>query len=289
MWRYLTAAFWAQPDLPGLGRLPLNLLAVIGVGVLGLANPGFWLLGLGAEAAFLFALATNQRFQKTVDAQDLSLTTTDAEQKRQALIQQLTPDARQRLTANEAKAKRILEVQRESQFSDFVLDSTRDALGRITWVYLKLLIARHRLLEQARLDTPGELEARINDLEHDLAGPGLSETMRTSKDATLEITRKRLATLQRRQQSLAEIDSDLTRTEAQMDLALENAAIQDQPTAIGSDLTLASHLLDGGLYGADAATVMDLDQAFAPSASTTAAHVGIQASAAKAQRNLEKL
>lgn len=271
MWRYLTAAFWAQPDLPGLGRLPLNLLAVIGVGVLGLANPGFWLLGLGAEVAFLFALATNQRFQKTVDAQDLSLTTTDAEQKRQALIQQLTPDARQRLTANEAKSKRILEVQRESQFSDFVLDSTREALGRITWVYLKLLIARHRLLEQARLDTPGELETRVAGLECDLASPGLSEAMRASKNATLEITRKRLATLQRRQQSLAEIDSDLIRTEAQMDLALENAAIQDQPTAIGSDLTLASHLLDGGLYGDDAAMVMDLDQTFAPLSITAVA------------------
>jgi hypothetical protein len=270
MWRYLTAAFWAQPNLPGLGRLPLNLLAVIGVGVLGLANPGFWLLGLGAEVAFLFALATNRRFQKVVDSQELTITTTDAEQKRQALIHQLSPDARQRLAASEVKAQRILEVQRQSQFSEFVLDSTREALGRITWVYLKLLIARHRLLEQARLDTPGELEARITDLERDLTSPGLSEAMRTSKNATLEITRKRLATLQRRQQSLAEIDSDLIRTEAQLDLALENAAIQDQPTAIGSDLTLASHLLDGGLYGADAATVMDLDQTFAPSTSATA-------------------
>ena len=269
MWRYLTAAFWAQPDLPGLGRLPLNLLAVIGMGVLGLANPGFWLLGLGAEVAFLFALATSSRFQKVIDSQELTITTTDAEQKRQALIQQLTLDARQRLTASELKAQRIVEVQRQSQFSEFVLDSTREALGRMTWVYLKLLIARHRLMEQARLDTPGELETRVAALERDLTSHGLSDAMRISKNATLEITRKRFATLQRRQQSLAEIDSDLIRTEAQMDLALENAAIQDQPTATGSDLTLASHLLDGGLYGADAATVMDLDQAFGPSVSTT--------------------
>ena len=269
MWRYLTAAFWAQPDLPGFGRLPLNLLAVIGMGVLGLANPGFWLLGLGAEVAFLFALATSSRFQKVIDSQELTITTTDAEQKRQALIQQLTLDARQRLTASELKAQRIVEVQRQSQFSEFVLDSTREALGRMTWVYLKLLIARHRLMEQARLDTPGELETRVAALERDLTSHGLSDAMRISKNATLEITRKRFATLQRRQQSLAEIDSDLIRTEAQMDLALENAAIQDQPTATGSDLTLASHLLDGGLYGADAATVMDLDQAFASSVSTT--------------------
>ena len=273
MWRYLTAAFWARPDLPGLGRLPLNLLALIGVGVLGLANPGFWILGLGLEVAYLFTLATNRRFQKTVEADQVTLSDGDAEQKRQALILSLTPDARQRLAAIEAKAERILTVQKQSQFSDFALDGTREALGRITWVYLKLLIARHRLLDQARLDTPGELEARATALERELAGNDLSEAMRASKSATLEITRKRLGTLERRQQSLAEIDSDLTRTEAQVDLALENAAIQDQPTAIGSDLTLASHLLDSGLYGADAATVLDLDQTFAPS-------LPVQASAA---------
>jgi hypothetical protein len=264
MWRYLTAAFWARPELPGLGRMPLNLLALIGVGVLGLANPGFWLLGLGAEVAYLFTLATNRRFQKTVDAEQVTLTTGDAEQKRQALIASLAPDDRQRLAAIETKAERILNVQRQSQFSDFALDGTREALGRISWVYLKLLIARHRLLEQARLDTPGELETRASTLERELAENNLSDAMRASKTATLEITRKRLGTLERRQQSLAEIDSDLVRTEAQVDLALENAAIQDQPTAIGTDLSLASHLLDSGLYGADAATVLDLDQTFAP-------------------------
>lgn len=264
MWRYLTAAFWARPDLPGLGRLPLNLLALFGVGVLGLANPGFWLLGLGAEVAYLFTLATHRRFQKVVDAEDVTLTDGDAEQKRQALILSLALDERQRLMAIEAKAERILEVQRQSQFSEFALDGTREALGRISWVYLKLLIARHRLLDQARLDTPGELEARATALERELTGTNLSEAIRASKTATLEITRKRLGTLERRRQSLAEIDSDLVRTEAQVDLAVENAAIQDQPTAIGSDLTLASHLLDSGLYGADAATVMDLDQTFAP-------------------------
>jgi hypothetical protein len=264
MWRYLTAAFWARPAIPGLGRLPLNVLALIGVGVLGLANPGFWLLGLGVEAAYLFTLATNRRFQKIIDAEQITISPNDAEQKRQALINSLHPDERQRLSAIEAKAERILTVQRQSQFSDFALDGTREALGRITWVYLKLLIARHRLLDQARLDTPGELEQRVTTLERELASNQLSEAIRTSKTATLEITRKRLETLERRQQSLAEIDSDLVRTEAQIDLALENAAIQNQPSAIGSDLNLASHLLDSGLYGADAAMVMDLDQTFAP-------------------------
>jgi hypothetical protein len=263
MWRYLTAAFWARPELPGLGRMPLNLLGVIGVGVLGLVNPGFWLLGLGIEVAYLFTLATNRRFQKTVDAADRVTNGDDPEQKRRALIAQMPADARQRLATFETKAERILQVQRESQFPEFTLDGTRDALQRLTWIYLKLLIVRQRLLEQARLDTPGELEARVGELERELAGNALSEAMRTSKQATLDITRRRLDTLARRTQSLAEIDSDLMRTEAQLDLAVENAAIQDRPATIGSDLDLASGLLDSGAYGSDAATVMDLDRTFA--------------------------
>ena len=69
MWSYLKTAFLAGPDLPGLGRVPANVLALLGAAALGFLNPGFWLLGLAAEAVFLFGLATHPRFRKYVDAQ----------------------------------------------------------------------------------------------------------------------------------------------------------------------------------------------------------------------------
>ena len=51
MFRYLRAAFTARPRVPGLGGVPFNLLGLAGFGILGAANPAFWALGLGFEAA----------------------------------------------------------------------------------------------------------------------------------------------------------------------------------------------------------------------------------------------
>src|SRR5215831_10012192 len=69
MWSYLKSAFLAGPDVPGLGRVPVNLLALALVAAFGILNPAFWLLGLAGEAVYLFGLAANPRFRKYVDAQ----------------------------------------------------------------------------------------------------------------------------------------------------------------------------------------------------------------------------
>jgi hypothetical protein len=64
VWRYLKAAFWVGVDVPALGRVPVNLLGVLGVAILGVAKPALWLLGAGLETTLLFSLAFNHRFQK---------------------------------------------------------------------------------------------------------------------------------------------------------------------------------------------------------------------------------
>jgi hypothetical protein len=40
---YLKAAFYWKVRLGGLGYLPMNILILIGFGILGIGNPGFWL------------------------------------------------------------------------------------------------------------------------------------------------------------------------------------------------------------------------------------------------------
>ena len=63
MWRYLKAAFLVGVEVPALGRLPVNALAAAGFFILGFGHPGFWFLGLAAEAAIVPTLAFNKRFQ----------------------------------------------------------------------------------------------------------------------------------------------------------------------------------------------------------------------------------
>ncbi|HEV3460073.1 MAG TPA: hypothetical protein VHG32_26295 [Thermoanaerobaculia bacterium] len=276
---YLKAAFWIAIPVPGLGRLPVNVLLVAGCAILGFANPGFWLLGTGAEAALLTVLATNPRFQRAVDARRLSAAAGEAELHRQDLVRRLDPVARKRLAAVDDKCARVLQVQQEAQTPEIGLESSRDALSRLSWIYLKLLIARHHLVEalqgQAgdeqrvpRLATAGgaaevDLKRQLADLDRALAAPGVTTALRDSQQATRKILEQRLQNIDRCQQTLKEVDADLGRIEAQVDLALENANLRGGGAVVSANLELASQILDDGLsFGDSERDVAALDEAY---------------------------
>jgi len=264
MWRYLKAAFFAGVDVPALGRLPVNILALVALGILGVGQPAFWFLGAGLETAFLFSLAFNKRFQKVVDAENLQLSSSDAWAKRQALIRLLPQESQQRLLAFKKKGDEVLQVYRNQQAENFVVDTSREAVERLEWVYLKLLVARHHLLSVGNSETEDKLEAKIAKLQEDLKAGQDSPSLRNSKAATLAILKKRLANVGRREESLEEIDSDLTRVEAQLDLILENASMQGKPEAISTDIELASDLAGGAFFGESEPDIADLDEAYSP-------------------------
>src|SRR5271165_1886722 len=110
-------------DVPGLGRVPVNVLGAAAFAILGFAQPAFWLLGLALEAAVVPALAFNPRFQKVVQAQSLELSQGDAEQKRQELVKLLESSAQQRLWALAKRCNQVLDVFRSQQAEDYIIDS----------------------------------------------------------------------------------------------------------------------------------------------------------------------
>jgi len=262
MLRYLKAAFFISPEITGIGKLPVNIIALICLGILGLGEHAFWLLGAGLETGFLFLLASNIRFQRVVDAQDIDSHLDDVTAKRAELVRQLPPDAQQRLATWERKCAQIVELYRTTQTDDFVLDGNRDALTKLMWYYLKLLISQHNLAVANSQVTEQGLKHDIAALIQELQSEELSPTLRESKSATLAILKKRLELSQRRRELLREIDSDLTRIEAQIQLAGENASLHEQPAAISANIELASQLLDSDLYGDSASTVADIDAAY---------------------------
>ena len=262
MWRYLKSAFMVSVDVPALGRVPVNVLLASAFAILGFAQPAFWFLGAAVEATLVTALAFNPRFQRYVEAQHLQLAKDDAGSKRQALIQLLSPEARRRVSNLAIKCNSVSEVYRTQQAEDYIIDSNREALDSLQWVYLKLLVAQYHLLSPTNNETEHTLEAKIRGLESDLNDPGETESLRQSKTATLAILKKRLVNIRRKEQSLEEIDSDLTRIEAQVDLILENATMQGKPQTISTDIELASDLLGGGIFGEDESAIADLDQKY---------------------------
>jgi hypothetical protein len=262
MFRYLKAAFFVGVDVPALGRIPANVLCVSAFAVFGFVQPAFWLLGLGLETAFLFALASNDRFRKVVDAQALQISEGDTEAKQQALVKELPVDSQSRLARLSQQCDKVLGVYRNLQAEDFVIGTNQEALRRLQWLYLKLLVGRYHLAASNE-GTDRDLAKKIADLEADLKDGEETEALRQSKTATLNILKKRLANLRRKEITLQEIDSDLTRIENQVDLILENATIQGKPQAISTDIELASDLVGGAAFGDSEFAVADLEQAYA--------------------------
>jgi hypothetical protein len=269
MWRYLKAAFLVGVNIPGLGRIPVNVLGTAVVGILGFVEPSIWLAGLGLEVAVVSSLAFHPRFQKVIDAQIETRTgdrlLEDNRAKRDALIAALPDDFRSRLHALEGTSARILSIYQTLGVEPPLLAGTQSSLDKLQWIYLKLLIARTHLTRELGAESESSLEARISDIRQaqtHQAGPTSSEpssALQRSQEATLAILQRRLENLQNRDRILRENDSDLGRIEAQVELMRENAAIEGKPDSIETEIELASDLASPDLYGSQSSLVHDLD------------------------------
>ena len=91
---YIREAFNARP----IGMfVPPNWIGIGAFALLGLVNPGFWVMGAGLELAYLGILSTNPRFQRYVDADRRSAESGAAWQER--VDQLVTPAGRRRPAA----------------------------------------------------------------------------------------------------------------------------------------------------------------------------------------------
>ena len=272
MWRYLKAAFWAGPQAPLIGTLPINVLLVAAAVIFGFVEPAVWPLALGAETLWLFTLATNRRFQRLVDGERLVDARRETEVARGELLTRLPQAARARLAEQEAKRDRILALRRDVAETSLI-DADGDALRRLLWLYLKLLVARNHLGSERSEDSPHEITARMTMLVRESEAPDVDPAVRDSKRATADLLRQRVKAIERRGRALAQTDSDLARIEAQLDLALENAGLRESPQSISTDLDVLSdlygrELAGGDVFGTDEAIVAEVERGFASPAPT---------------------
>jgi hypothetical protein len=261
MLRYLGAAFTARPRLPGLGEVPVNLLALAGFGIVGLASPAFWFLGLGLEVAYLFGLASNTRFREIVDSRGAPVPhPRPAGAGWEQLVGELSGQERSRLLELKAKLQRVIAMYDRFHPDDLTSGQNRESLLALLGHYARLLQARENLALQWTDDDDRELREQAAAIETQLRQSGLSEELRNSKTRTLEIVQARIENQKRRTQMGEEIESELNRIEAQFDLALENAAMSSTPQAISSDLAIDLARFDAAL----AALPRERDEPAAP-------------------------
>lgn len=241
---YLGAAFNARP----VGMLiPPNWIAMGLVGFLGLITPGFWIIGAGLELAYLFALVNNARFRRVVDGRKAIAGREKLIDQKQRLLGQLTPADRERHSALEGRCRSILQQQSAIQGTT-ELDTQGEGLGRLMWIYLRLLLTRDaltRLLQEATTKPGSDIHKHITDIEQRLADTRITDDLRKSLNGRIDILRQREARQSEARQKLGFVNAELTRIEDQVELIREQAIVSADPNAVSHRIDQIAATLGG--------------------------------------------
>jgi hypothetical protein len=245
--QYLGAAFNARPF--GMPIAP-NWAGLAAFGLLGLVNPGFWILGAGLELGYLMLVAGNGRFQRTVEARHLAEHPSPADtwtaRIGKALLA-LGERDRGRYQAVAERCQSILDIQaRQSTTSGLVeFEAPQEGLARLTWMYLRLLLA-HQAIERVHADSTAQnLPGSLARLERRLAETPQNEELRRSLEGQIEILRQRIAHRGEAEQQMAFIEAELARIEQQVELIRDQAALSTDPEVLSRRIDEIAATLGG--------------------------------------------
>jgi hypothetical protein len=246
-WDYISSAFSARP----MGMfIPPNWIGLGVFGFLGLLNPGFWIIGLGLELAYLGRLATDPRFQRLVEGEHLLDDRRRWQERIYGLIRQLPPDDQQRYRALEQRCGNIIEQQLRGATLSPGLEEQGEGLGKLVWIYLRLLLTRESIRKIIQ-ETPGSTEdsrsmqQRIEKLQAQLNQPSISEELRKSLTAQRDILQQRLEKKGEAVEKLAFLDAELTRIQEQVELLREQAVLATDPQTVSERIDQITTTLGG--------------------------------------------
>jgi hypothetical protein len=244
---YVRAAFNARP----IGMfVPPNWVGLAGFGMLGLLNPGFWIMGIGIELAYLAVLANNERFQRTVAASQQWASKRQWQDRVQDLVRQLGEEGQRRYRALEVRCRSILDQQQRAAVPASGLQAQGEGLGRLLWLYLRLLLTRQAIdrivREPIGTGEEGErLEERIHRLEQQLGETSIGEELRRSLTGQVDILKQRLQKRSEARDKLAFLDAELIRLQEQAELIREQAILSTDPQMVSERIDQITETLDG--------------------------------------------
>jgi hypothetical protein len=246
---YVKAAFRHRLRVPLLGRMPLHVMTLGLFAVLGIANPGFWLLGAATEVAYLWALSSNERFRTLVRGERLLAARADYEAQVARSLSRLSADSQQRYRRLLEQAGQIVGISQTLQDTsgDDTLASMvtlrTGGLNQLLWIFMRLLTS-HELLRQnlERVDRK-QLEKEVANLAAKVGAEPADSALSRSLAGTLEIQKKRLENLIKAADSLAVVSAELDRIEHQMKLIREETAVSGKAELLSGHLDLVSSTL----------------------------------------------
>ncbi len=244
---YVREAFSARP----IGMfIPPNWVGIGVLTFLGLLNPGFWVIGIGLELAYLGVLAHNPRFQRLVAAKKQWESRRLWQSKVDELVDQLSPDGQRRYRALEIRCRSILEQQLRGTGVAAGLDTQSEGLGRLLWVYLRLLMTRQaieRIVQESSggSEDAARLQERVENLKTRLAQESVTEELRKSLTGQIEILQQRIEKRREAKEKLAFLDAELMRIQEQAELVREQAVLSTDPETVSQRIDQITTTLGG--------------------------------------------
>ena len=242
---YLSEAFNLHMNLSGLGSVPMNKLFVFGSLLLGFGNPGFWFLGAGVEAVYLWFLSSNPRFHKYVDGKRLKKIQESRSKAISQMIGSLEPELQkrlQKLNAGLAEIKRLMNWTSDGS-SEFLNESKRNTLNQLPAIFLKLLKTKHLMRESLHTVNPTDINKKINVLKKRLEAAEVSPAIAKSLNGNIDLLQKRLDNLEKAKENDVLVEMELQRIENQIDLVREEIAIDSSPEGLSSNIDVINNTL----------------------------------------------
>jgi hypothetical protein len=241
---YLGAAFNARPF--GMFVAP-NWIGLAAFGLLGLTNPGFWVLGAGLELGYLLLLATNSRFQRAVSSRPLQAARDEWNARIERLLGRIDSSDRARYVGLAERCRSIIDLQTHGGAEmPHGIETQVDNLGRLSWTFLRLLVARRTIQNVLGSGETGTtLTRRLEKLEREAEDQSMSSDLRRSLTGQVEILRQRIEQHQEAQHKSAYIDAELTRIEEQVELIREQAALSTDPDVLSRRIDEIAATLGG--------------------------------------------
>ncbi len=224
--RYISAAFNARPW--GM-FVPPNWIGLAATGLLGLLNPGIWVLGAGLELAYLLALSSSARFQRLVDGQELTASKLGTQAQIKSLLARLDASDQNRYRALESRCQQVLQQQHDVSAID--LQAQADGLGKLLFVYLRLLLTRAGILRVLGETSSQSIDTKILDVNRQLQAGGSPELQHSLTDQLGILTERKKRRAEARDK-LQFIEAELTRIQEQVELIREGLVVSTDASTL---------------------------------------------------------
>jgi hypothetical protein len=236
---YLAAAFNARPfGMP----IPPNWFGLVGFGLLGaFLDPGFWLIGAGIEALYLWWLASNARFRAVVDAEAFGGSTEWSSQY-QSLISRLSEAERGSQADMEQQGASLTEILTRSGAFPTQLADVR----QLVWLHLKLLAARSALREVIGVGAreQRDLEEQQRQLTERLGKTDIEPELKTSLESQLTVIQSRRNAHALASRRCEFVDAEIARLRQQLSLVREQALLATDEGSVARSVDALSASLN---------------------------------------------